>query len=325
MTKQAEKKTVRTFSVARGIVLAAVLIAAFVGIVFHFGWGTLSSFGIGDLALLCPLGGLESMLSSHSIVVHAVVAMVLVGAIALLTGKAFCAWGCPAGLLARSLRRKKYQEAVEEEQRCCGKQAYSAFKAALGEGGADSGLSGEVNAPGRYRFDSRHLVLTGALVSALIFGFPVFCLVCPIGLIFGTMIALVQLVGYNQPSLGLIIFPAILAIELLVLRKWCHSLCPVGALLSLIASLNRTLRPRVDKEKCLRYTQGQACSACSSSCPELVDPHSDLGMRSMIECTRCGKCAEACPQDAISFTRRRWLKEGRQPDADFETAIDCEV
>ena len=40
----------------------------------------------------------------------------------------------------------------------------------------------------RAKLDSRHYVLGGALLSTAVFGFPVFCLVCPIGLTFATVL-----------------------------------------------------------------------------------------------------------------------------------------
>lgn len=150
------------------------------------------------------------------------------------------------------------------------------------------------------RVDSRHVILAGALGSSALFGFPVFCLLCPVGLTFATLIGLWQLFSLNETSWGLIVFPAILILEVTVLRKWCTKICPISALLSLIASANRMFRPAVSPEHCLRE-RGIDCTACVDACPEQVDPHSAL----IPECSKCGRCAEACPAHAITFPMLR--------------------
>lgn len=146
------------------------------------------------------------------------------------------------------------------------------------------------------RLDSRHAVLVGTLASAAVFGFPVFCLICPVGLTFATIIGLWNLVQFNEPTWALVIFPIILIAEVTVLRKWCSKICPISALVSMLSNLNVTLRPRVKADACLR-SRGVDCHACVDACPEQLDPHS----RRIPECSKCGKCVEACPAKAISI------------------------
>ena len=74
--------------------------------------------------------------------------------------------------------------------------------------------------------------------------------------------------------------------------------------MSLFAPLARRLRPQVKVDACLRST-GEDCVVCGSVCPEGIDPVRDLGRRPLYECTRCGRCAEACPTQAITFRWRR--------------------
>ena len=146
------------------------------------------------------------------------------------------------------------------------------------------------------QLDTRHAVLAGTLASAAVFGFPVFCLVCPVGLAFATIIGLWHLFQFNEPSWALVVFPAILVLEATVLRKWCSKICPISALTSLVANANRTLRPRVEPATCLRE-QGIDCHACVEVCPEKLDPHTGR----IPECSKCGACVEACPAHAIKF------------------------
>ncbi|MDR3136335.1 MAG: 4Fe-4S binding protein [Coriobacteriales bacterium] len=150
----------------------------------------------------------------------------------------------------------------------------------------------------RAGFDSRHLILGGTLLTAVVFGFPVFCIVCPIGLSFATLIALWRLVGFSELTLSLLVFPVIVIFELLVLRKWCHRFCPLGALVSLLSIPNRFLRPTVNKDACIRLNGGE-CTICADVCDELLDPHY---AHSLHECTKCGVCKEKCPTGAIRFS-----------------------
>ena len=199
---------------------------------------------------------------------------------------------------ALALRMPSDAESVGQHKSLASAFAHSTV---LPDGATDAGARNRAaTLKRRPTLDSRHLVLAGSLVSAAVCGFPVFCLVCPIGLTIATIVALYRLVGFNELTLDLALFPALIVFELVVLRKWCHRFCPVGALLSLFASLGRTTRPRVDQDACLR-SAGTDCAACASACPERIDPVADLGRRSISECTRCGRCAQACPADAISF------------------------
>ena len=145
-------------------------------------------------------------------------------------------------------------------------------------------------------------LLGGALLSTFIFGFPVFCLVCPIGLTFATILLLVNLFAQGDVTWSLIVVPAILIAEVLLFKKWCHKLCPLSAFMSLIAKLNRTFKPTIDNTKCLETAQGKKCGACGRACDEGIDPrHPELSEAAWSECTKCRSCMDACPAHAISM------------------------
>ena len=71
--------------------------------------------------------------------------------------------------------------------------------------------------------------------SSLVFGFPVFCLVCPIGLTFATVLLVMRLFAFGDATWTVVAFPVIIALEVLLLPKWCQRFCPLGALLSLFS------------------------------------------------------------------------------------------
>ena len=142
----------------------------------------------------------------------------------------------------------------------------------------------------------------GALASTFIFGFPVFCLVCPIGLTFATILLVINLFSHGDVTWSLIVVPALLIAEVLLFKKWCHKLCPLSAFMSLIAKANKTFVPTIDDAKCLETAKGGACGACGRVCEEGIDPrHPQLSQAAWSECTKCRACVDACPANAITM------------------------
>lgn len=323
MARKYENRKFLKPSTLRPLVKGLVALAVAVGLVVAGGWGTYSSFGPTTISTICPLGAFESLFGAWAFVPRLVIAAVVVCLIVFVAGRAFCGWICPVPPISRFLTSKKRraQDAQACEQAGCtafarwrarraGGAAATAAEppdepvgeaAGAGGAGAAAGPSDEPVGETKASLDSRHVVLLGALGSAAVFGFPVFCLVCPIGLTVGTAVLLVRLVGYNEPSWGLVVFPVVLILELVLARDFCGKLCPMAALMSLITRGNRTFRPHADTSKCLRTTAGASCHVCSSTCPGHIDPQSNLGLAAVNECTRCARCAEACPAGAISF------------------------
>ena len=278
----------------RLVVVAVIFLVLSAGLIGYVGLGTLSGFGWQQIAALCPLGAFTTMIATKTFIPRAVVSIVIMGILVFLVGRAFCAWICPVPLLQKV---KEFFSSAKSRKTKAKKKSDEALEIASFELGCKGGCENCASkcATSRAKFDSRHYVLGGALLSTAIFGFPVFCLICPVGLTFATIIGLWNLVQFNEPSWALIIFPIILVAEVTVLRKWCSKICPISALVSLLSNLNVTLRPRVKADVCLR-SRGVDCHSCVDACPEQLDPHSGR----IPECSKCGKCVEACPAKAIS-------------------------
>jgi ferredoxin-type protein NapH len=288
-----------------------VLIAA--GYVSQLGLGNLSDFGIGMISTICPLGFLESALAGRMLVPQAVLSLVVVVILTVILGKAFCAWICPIPLVQRLLPKRlrgplsrgpveKYGEDGPAGL-APGVDSREGVDAADEADGAMAPRQEEGLRPKRRpRPDSRLIVLGGALLSSLIFGFPVFCLVCPVGLTLATVLFLMRLFLFGEPTWTLLLLPAIVLLELTVLRRWCSSICPMGALFSLISGLNKTLRPRIDEGRCIESKNGAKCSQCSKACPEGINVRNlNASEAPLRECTKCRECADVCPARAISF------------------------
>ena len=69
--------------------LAALLffLLFLLGLAVHTGWGTASSFGIAEIAAICPLGNLEAMLASKTFLPRALVGFAVFLAAAVLLGR----------------------------------------------------------------------------------------------------------------------------------------------------------------------------------------------------------------------------------------------
>ena len=301
--------------------LSEVLFVALVcvGLAFHTGTGTASSFGIGTIATLCPLGALETAIASRTIVPPALIGLAIVVVLTLALGRAFCSWVCPVPLLRRIFGGKKRAEAAGEQKGRKARRARGAGKRARAAAETDAAKKPakphplQIPKPKRGSVhDSRNWVLGGALVATAAFGFPVFCLICPVRLTFATVILIWRLFQFSELTWSFLVFPLILVAELVVLKRWCHSFCPLGALLSLISRGNRTLRPHSAPESCLVTAHGTDCHRCASACPEGIDLHRHEESTPLNECTKCRRCADACPVQAITFPvlPKRQKKEG---------------
>lgn len=262
----------------RFLVMLAVLVVVAVGYFTALGIGNLCGIGFGSITLLCPLGALLAMISERTAIPMAIVSVIAVLAVCIVLGKVFCSWVCPVHFLSGLRRGKK-----KESHNCA---------TCTSPCGKSKGI----------KLDSRHGILAAALGSTLIFGFPVFCLICPVGLTFATVLLLMRLFAFGDATWTVLAFPAIILLEILLLPKWCQRFCPLGALLSLFSGLNKTFRPQVNTETCVREAQGKACNLCEKACPEGINLHDiSAGETTLNDCSKCRACADVCPQGAITF------------------------
>lgn len=301
----------------RLLIPLVVLAAVGVGFAAHVPIGNLSAFGWKDISLLCPLGALGTMLATKTFLPRAVVSLVIAVIAIVLLGRAFCGWVCPIPLISklRAFVSKRSSNtdltgtgvlpAAENPLVKKGDTADNTI-APLADEERESlsrscGAACSSCAQVRERFDSRHLILGGSLLSAAIFGFPVFCLICPIGLSFATIAVLLRLFMFGDVAWGVIVIPAVLLIEVVLFRKWCSKLCPLSALMSLLGKLNRTFVPTVDNKKCRETCQGTSCEVCATVCPQGINVRHPEAGASFSECTKCRACVEACPTNAITM------------------------
>lgn len=278
----------------RVLTASIVILVILLGGACKLGYGTICSFGVWRISFTCPLGFLQMALASRNPLPQLWLSVALVVLFVILLGRFFCAWVCPVALLRDVFRGPGGLNS--ERGRRDGKDAtipLQAYSSANSSGALELSPKGTI-----WASYSRYAVLGGALLSSFLFGFPVFCAVCPIGLFFGSLFAVSRLLFAKQPSLELLLFPALLGLELFALKSWCRSICPLGALLSIISTLNRSVRPTVQKDLCLA-SQGTHYRVCKEVCPEEIDLRNNSGASYLKDCTKCLECYEKCPVKAI--------------------------
>ena len=258
------------------------------------------SLGTSWATLTCPLGFLELALAARDPLPQLWLSVALVLLSILILGRFFCAWVCPTALLRTVFGRPAAAGPDKNNREGNGSRTVQSYVASSSTDGVTSPQPPKGTDWTSY---SRYAVLGGTLVSSFLFGFPVFCLVCPIGLFFGSLFALSRLLSVMQPSYELLLFPVLLGIELIALRSWCRTICPLGALLSILSGFNRVLRPAVRADACLE-AQGVSCRVCEKACPEGINLVRDNAHSSLSDCTKCLECYEKCPAKAIEFGRK---------------------
>jgi ferredoxin-type protein NapH len=265
-----------------------VLVAA--GLAFKTGFGTLCDMGYNAVSVICPLGALETALAGRALPLRTLISLVCAVVIIAILGRFFCAWICPAPFFYDWISGPGHKKTP----------ANAAVTQTEISGGKDVSLEHRPLYE-KLSLDSRHFILGGALLSSAVFGFPVFCLVCPVGLILAAFIGVWRLFQYNEPSWTLLVFPVIFFLEIVICRKWCRKICPLGALISILSGLNPLLLPRVNKGLCRHASKKMDCELCRSVCGEHIDLHHSEKSRLITECTKCRECADVCPEGAISF------------------------
>lgn len=316
----------------RALAALAFFLLFLLGLAVHTGWGTASSFGIAEIAAICPLGNLEAMLASKTFLPRALVGFAVFLVVAALLGRFFCGWLCPVPWVEKALSKLrapgrrfglglKESPAASETPRTSACTTTNASSNTASESGKnaprscpsgascasssckDCALASRVKEKADQATEKTpYWILGGALASSAVFGFPVFCLICPVGLTFALTVALWRLFEFNETNWAILWFAGFLVLELLVLRRWCSRFCPLGALWTLASRLNRFFRPKAREDLCTRMTHGVPCTICRDVCPEGIDPASVANDPMLLaRCTKCGACAAACPTGAMHF------------------------
>ena len=295
------------------IIAGIIFIVLSICLIIKQGAGTLSGFGWNSISALCPLGALETILASKTIIPRALISLIVMLVIFLVAGRVFCGYICPIPLLKKAKKalrnRKKLKNETSKTQAELKEIAqYEIEKAKKKD--CDTTHACAHNCAGcapskkvQRNFDGRHISLIAALASTAIFGFPVFCLICPIGLSFASVLVLWRLFAAGDVTISVIVIPAVLILELVLLKKWCIHSCPLSGLMTLVSRFSKTFKPHINNELCIETTTNKPCSQCALVCPEHINlRHISYGEKNLNDCTRCLACVAACPAQAIKIS-----------------------
>lgn len=206
----------------------------------------------------CPFGGVETLVhfattgefikktNYSNLVILAAVIIVAVAA-----GAAFCSWICPFG-------------AVQE---WLGKVGRRLFKRQLA-------LPRRIDVPLR---NLRYVVLALIVYMTIRAASLWFAAYDPFKIMFGFEI---------ETTLGWAILAATILVSLVIDRAWCKYLCPLGAVITLVAKVS-PLKLQRNADICVD------CNLCTRACPVRIDV-AHLSVAPQAECVKCLECLEAC-------------------------------
>jgi MauM/NapG family ferredoxin protein len=250
-----------------------------------------------------PLAGLATMLAARTWLAPFGLALITLG-LTVLVGRYWCGWICPMGTVLGWVRLRRSRRPVRVPAGL--RRVKYVLLGAIVVLAAFGNLSLLILDP--------VALLTRTMTTAVIPGF-VFAVdeLARAGMTWGPSVSAVEWVEetfrgpvlpmsrprYDQGLALFLVFLAIVLLGLLAERFWCRYLCPLGALLGLVAKV-QVLRP-VASEGC------GACGACASACRmDAIEVWSRAGGENAgspgsarvvsSECTMCLDCLAACPK-----------------------------
>ncbi len=228
--------------------------------------GTLCSIGIRSIDVTCSLGALQVFLASRTVYLPLLLSSLAFIVLVLVLGRVFCSWICP-------------QHVVSE--------AGDGVRKILRPGQSEGPDSLERYRRGRNLLFS---ILGLGLLATFVFGVPVICYICPIGIICRQFITGTFLGKIGGETL---IVLTIVLVEITIARRgWCRYICPVGAFYSIFIT-HRGLKIKRNRARCAE------CGSCEKVCPMGDSP---LQGRIGRTCTNCAICVDDCPEGALGFT-----------------------
>lgn len=249
MTNRVEHKRTKVHYPRVGVQVVCLALFVFLALAARFQWKSALPY---DLFLrFDPVVWLMVSAAARTAALYGLSVLVLI-AVTLLLGRVFCGWVCPLGTVQEAARL------------AWGRKPGASFVARLSS--------------------VRYWVLL-ALIGAAVTGVNLAGWFDPL-VLSGRALRL----GPDMPAaIAWTVVCVVFALVLLAPRFWCRTLCPLGAVLALVAYLT-PYRRRVG-------ASCKECDACATACP--------MGQsrikNSPTECIGCRRCKATCPEQALTF------------------------
>lgn len=269
------------------VLLVLIAVRGYEPLRLDFIRGTFCHLTIGTFSVSCPFGFIQLCLSTSSLAYSLLISSLFFIVISLIFGRVFCGWICPVGFVNEALHYLKVR--LLRRRRRSGRGSTSSISSSfpLGTRSIDRSV--------------KYIFLASVIVVSVLLRYPVFCFICPLGILCRNLLSLSS---FHFVMLEIIILGVILLFEFFLLdRGWCGSLCPLGALYVLLGQ-PKIVSLRVKwKEIC------EKCKRCWKHCPMGIISSEPVGID---ECSNCGLCEEIC---AHEVALPRFLHPKRWKDA----------
>lgn len=248
------------------------MLAIAAGALVRIETGSICYFHMGMTWLVCPIGFLEVCVNNQTIYWDLLPFSLVAIVAAVILGRTFCSWICPAAFVADWSDR---------------------FVSSLVPTWVNSWRvrveSMVTDRVPKLTYKDGLALLFGAFAGIVIFKYPFISIFCPIGVITRNII---DLFSHLRVSGDLIFLLIPLLAGYFFLGGW-RACCPAGLVQSLGARVNTLVIPTVDKEKCAR------CGLCKQICP--IGFQLGAGYYDKRLCVKCFNCVDACPNKAVSL------------------------
>jgi polyferredoxin len=255
---------------------------------------------------LDPLAAISTVLTTHTLYRGLIVAVIVIVA-TLFLGRFFCGWVCPMGTInhmlaaLKSARMKGKRRLEQNAWRPYQRWKYGILAAMLGAalfGSVQIGLLDPI------------ALLTRSLALVVLPGYNTLThdvyawslnaqpgafdiLLTPIAWATNVLLIRAKTVVFDQTFLILLIFGGILIANRFITRFWCRGLCPLGALMGVMA---KTSIMGLEKRPSLCTD----CNLCALHCQGGDNPKPGDTWH-QTECHLCMNCVASCSDAGIAF------------------------
>ena len=191
--------------------------------------------------------------------------LVLFVALAMICGRVYCSFLCPLGILQDLLYRLRITGAKKRRYM----QGWTEPENALRYG------------------------ILAAFLAVICIGYGSFAFLIEPYSLFGMMVTSFLGRGVTVAVVSAVFFAVIAFMVFKWGRAWCNTVCPVGAILSIL-SRRSLMRPVIDKDKCV------GCGLCGKACrANCIDTKNHMVDTS--RCVMCFDCIDNCREGAIKY------------------------